>query len=745
MAETAIRKQLLESFLEQGIQDTNFFNGRLLTAGDLVTLQEASRSRDRQLGLGIGAGVVQGLEVRLLSNGSDGNPPVLAVSKGLAFNRVGQAVALGQDAEVRLAKDQPAESSSGKPAFDVCLPIQNGQPLPGKGAYVFAARPASGYQGQAPRRGLGQAAKVEGCDRDLLQEGAQFRLVPLDVTSLDKLAKATRDTLAQLLKDADKSGAAGLQAQHKLRNRLAHVCFGTEELAAWRRDPFARTADEFSGAAVHSPYATYGAVDELRGQALLDDCDVPLAVVCWTQTGIKWVDMWAVRRRIVRLPVGDPWSLLLDERRAAESEAMLLQFQRQLEEMLAEPSRKSVTAASRFQYLPPAGYLPVDTAEFDKEKFFQGLAVTSEEMDPAFVRLLIWRSLYLDPIDLADPAPLRVFYHEDAPGYVVFVRDESQPAAQPEPAAEDARKPGADPKSGRVVIDVSIQPDEGARGKPFLKKSEKRDAARQTLNATVSDKNASPHDTLADSSAVDVYAQDRRGHTYPAVHVSRYSFGDDSKRNVITFSSDVARFVINSLSPGTYTVYARVLGYKLASQEVKVIAGKTTPVTFALVPEDDQEDHKPKKQPGPVDAVWIPPYYWYGRLYPVESYVRWPWPPDPKVARQFGPVVGPPPPDVDIWIEQWVDYLQAQYPAVALDPGEVQLLIDKSHTPDKIASEPYAYLTFGESGPYLPVVLTSKDMVLDRSVSLAKAGLRGVDADMASWPCQCRSSYVSKH
>ena len=360
------------------------------------------------------------------------------------------------------------------------------------------------------------------------------------------------------------------------------------------------------------------------------------------------------------------------------------------------------------------------------------MAVTSEEIDPAFVRLLIWRSLYLDPIDLANPAPLRVFYHEDAPGYVVFVRDESQPAAQPEPAAEDAGKPGADPKSGRVVIDVSIQPDEGERSQPFLKKSEKRAAARQTLKATVSDKYASPHDTLADSTAVDVYAKDRRGHTYPAVHVSRYSFGDDSKRNVITFSSDVARFVINSLSPGTYTVYAKVLGYMMASKDVTVTAGKTTPVTFALVPQDGQEDHKPKKQPGPVDATWIPPYYWYGRLYPVESYVRWPWPPDPKVAREFGPVVGPPPPEVDIWIEQWVDYLQAQYPDVALDPGDVQLLIDKSHTPEKIASEPYAYLTFGESGPYLPVVLTSKDMVLDRSVSVAKAGLRGVDADMVS-------------
>ena len=138
---------------------------------------------------------------------------MLAVSKGLAFNRIGQAVALGQDAEVRLAKDQPTESSNGKPAFDVCLPIQNGQPLPGKGAYVFAVRPASGYKGQAPRRGFGQAAKVEGCDRDLLVEGVQFRLVSMDVATLNKLAQATRDALAQLLKDADKSDAAGVQAQ----------------------------------------------------------------------------------------------------------------------------------------------------------------------------------------------------------------------------------------------------------------------------------------------------------------------------------------------------------------------------------------------------------------------------------------------------------------------------------------------------------------------------------------------------
>ena len=64
--------------------------------------------------------------------------------------------------------------------------------------------------------------------------------------------------------------------------------------------------------------------------------------------------------------------------------------------------------------------MPVDTAEFDRDKFFQGLTVSTEEVDLAFVRLLIQQSLILDPIDLAAPAPLRVSFHDDAPGYVLF-------------------------------------------------------------------------------------------------------------------------------------------------------------------------------------------------------------------------------------------------------------------------------------------------------------------------------------
>jgi hypothetical protein len=435
MAKTMISKELMEPFLEHGIRDTNFFNGRLLTANDLTILQEAGRRRDRQLGLGIGAGIVAGLEVRLLHDGGDGRPPTLAVSKGLAFNRMGQAAALAQKVEVRLAKEKPTSASNGKTAFAVCLPPQQqGKPLPGKGAYLFVARPAAGYRGHAPRRGFGQATKVEDCDRDLLWEGVQFRLVSLDVTTLDKLSMATRNALTQLLQDADKSGLAGLQAQSKLRNWLAHVCYGTEELAAWPRDPLARIADDFFGTAVHSPYNSYGALDALRDKQLLDDCDVPLALLCWTATGVKWVDMWAARRRPVRRPLSTAWPLLLSERRIAEGEAVFQQFHEQAA-LLTRPETTraqlmQIEVRNYFRYLPAAGIIPFTTGVanrgFDYLKFFNGLTIR----DPVFIEgmkafPLFHLSWAYPPIDLVQKELIWL--------YLVRENREMTSAPQPQP------------------------------------------------------------------------------------------------------------------------------------------------------------------------------------------------------------------------------------------------------------------------------------------------------------------------
>lgn len=406
MAETALRKELLDPFLEQGIQDTNFFNGRLLTAGDLATVQQASRSRDRQLGLAVGVGVVQGLEVHLLKDGGDGKPPVLSVARGLAFNRLGQAVALAQNVEVQLAKKEPENGNNGKSAFALCQPPQNGQPVPGKGAYVFVARPAADYVGQAPRRGFGQAAKVEGCDRDLVREGVQFRLVSMDVATLDKLAPATRADLAQLLKDVETSGLPGLQAQSKLRNWLAHVCFGTEELAALVRDPFARIADAFFAAAVRSPFHDYGALDALRRQGLLDDCDVPLALVCWTAGGVKWVDTWSVRRRSICGPISTAWPLPLSERRQVEAEAMFQQFQEQIGFLLEKlnPAQSiAAHATSLFKYLPAVGFLPVAQGPyrgFDPANFVDLPHRDTEYIDGASLHALCDRAHLYAPVDV---------------------------------------------------------------------------------------------------------------------------------------------------------------------------------------------------------------------------------------------------------------------------------------------------------------------------------------------------------
>ena len=97
--------ELREPFLEAGIRNTHFFNGRLLTAEDLLNEQEANRAQHRQLGRAIGAGIVTGFEVTL---GTQGKPrPSVRVRPGLAVNRRGQAVELPQKAgsvEVMLAK-----------------------------------------------------------------------------------------------------------------------------------------------------------------------------------------------------------------------------------------------------------------------------------------------------------------------------------------------------------------------------------------------------------------------------------------------------------------------------------------------------------------------------------------------------------------------------------------------------------------------------------------------------------------
>ena len=70
-----------------------FSNGRLLSAGDLRTEQDARRHADLWLGQGCGDGVVYGLEVSEASTRRQ--QPLLLIRARLAISRAGQALEAG--------------------------------------------------------------------------------------------------------------------------------------------------------------------------------------------------------------------------------------------------------------------------------------------------------------------------------------------------------------------------------------------------------------------------------------------------------------------------------------------------------------------------------------------------------------------------------------------------------------------------------------------------------------------------
>jgi hypothetical protein len=347
---------LLAPLLDRGIRNTNFFNGRLLSAEDLSAEQNANRQHHELLGRAGGEGVAFGLEVSVTTDPSsppDTTRPLLKVTAGLALNRKGQTLSLPDDATIRLV---PAEEEQAAVAglFAACEPPTTEVYQTGTGVYILAIAPSSGYEGKAPMSGLGEEPGAgRACGRRYAVEGVQFRLVEMNINTLAGISDATRSQVLELMnKSKDKNDAA---SREKLRNILAHLCFGTEELATFAADPFRKTEEG------RPAYLAYDALDALRAKDKLTDCDVPLAMIYWTRDGVQFVDMWSVRRRVSAQNKSLAWPLAVDDRRQAEGEAMFLQFQDQMDEMFkANPSElEKMKATSYFRYLPPAGILPL--------------------------------------------------------------------------------------------------------------------------------------------------------------------------------------------------------------------------------------------------------------------------------------------------------------------------------------------------------------------------------------------------
>jgi hypothetical protein len=408
-------RELLDPIFDKGIRSPYFFNGRLLTAKDLSTEQEAGREQRRLLGMAVGEGIAYGFEVEKSSGASStAGSPIVRISAGLAINPEGQMVCLPSSAEVALVRGEEGDvETPGAGSFGVCLPTQSTAVLAGAGIYILVASPASGYEGSVPITSLSSGDGSCSCNHKSTVEGIQFRLLELDISRVRGIKESTRSTVTTLMSAGDTASIS------KLRNMVAHLCFGTEETVVVR-DPFSRSSGQY-------PYTSYGALQSLRSTKALTDCDVPLAALFWTTNGIQFIDGWSVRRRIAGGNGAERWRLFAGEPRVAENEAVFLQFEEQIEGIRnAETSLDQIVGGNRFAYLPPAGILPLKgvgtAAGFSIAKFFEGMAAAPATfIDADRVEVLIRTAIGYPPIKTGRDGMVRLYkVSQAAETFVVF-------------------------------------------------------------------------------------------------------------------------------------------------------------------------------------------------------------------------------------------------------------------------------------------------------------------------------------
>lgn len=358
--------QLQMPILDGAIRSVNFFNGRMLTAGDLTREQAANREVDRRLGQAAGEGVAYGLEVTTPENPKN-DAPVVAVEKGLAVNHNGQTLWLRDRTEVALVR-KASPSAAG--IFNDCQPLQAGTYVAGAGVYLLTMAPAETKEGRAVTNALETGGAP--CNTDALVSAVQFRLIQIDPPIT----------------------ATELHDEKHLRNLIAYKCFGVADTQSFLSDPLGTVLEK------------YGLLDSLRPNRLTD-CDVPLAVLYWTLSeGIKFIDMWSVRRRLTDRNRSGHWSQFVDDRRPSEGEAMFLQFQDQVGALSKTTSNlQSVEAADHFIRLPAVGIIPLATDKsapgFDYRKFFQDETYREPRfMEGARLQHLIRESFLYPPLTL---------------------------------------------------------------------------------------------------------------------------------------------------------------------------------------------------------------------------------------------------------------------------------------------------------------------------------------------------------
>ena len=360
------------------IRAGNFFNGRLLTSKDLGREQDNRRRADSWLGQAMGAGIAWGLEV---SPQGAAAARTVQVKAGLAVNRAGQTLRLAADQVVTLVSQPDVASPGASTGFGPCgvLSGSTSYVAGNYGLYLLTLAPLMVDEGTAPVLAL-DPGNVR-CNTDAKVEAVQLRLLYIDDALLPARGLDTN--------------VVAPAAVSRLRNAAAYACFGFPALADAHGHPGTVPADNL--------------LDALAKRDL-SPCDVPLALIHLTASGIVFVDRWSVRRRIAADSAAPPWSALMGEKMDALGEAQLMQFQEQLAEV-SDAAVGALTAATSFVWLPPAGFLDATGARQLDWRTFLGPHQPVREVPLAAgdVRAVLGAALRRDPVPVSAATRYRVY------------------------------------------------------------------------------------------------------------------------------------------------------------------------------------------------------------------------------------------------------------------------------------------------------------------------------------------------
>jgi len=399
-------KALSTPIVDGGLQRIPFFNGRVLTAEDLQTEQKANATERKRLGRALGTGVIEGLFVDRVGDGSDDPPTTVTVEPGLALAPSGRVLELPSEVELSVVSEIDREATAGtKGQFAGCS-AREVVMTSGTGAYVLFAEPASETEGRTPRTRLGGDGSAGECGAERRVEGASLHLVDLNPQDPDLLPDSIRDGIHKQQDEYDKAlddpDEDPTPHASKLRNLWAHVLLKGSTSSGNAAGPAAVGSED-------RRIRTY-----LRDRSGEDT--VPLGLIYWASDQIEFVDVWAART-VVRPPTDTERGATLSDRRLER----YLQFVDHLGKIVASHSNpREIRLDNYVRFVPPAGMVEAFQIDaptgVDPDRFLERYSRgTTGSKRPGPIIDLLHRSLSYPPVDLNARPNLMRFRAGSAP------------------------------------------------------------------------------------------------------------------------------------------------------------------------------------------------------------------------------------------------------------------------------------------------------------------------------------------